>query len=494
MTRVGRDFGDSMKKEVVHPVSADVIFASSRFPNYKIGFNHQIVEVKEDAKVLTMKEVVARETAQLLERQKRLSVRDLASKFEKGLAAAAKLSDEARLREAASLEKHVLLKKLRDALEALKGRVAGKNKDDVEEAIAMVEALAVQLTEREGELIQEKAEVKKLANFLKQASEDAKKLVDEERAFARAEIENARAAVQRVEEALQEQERISRASGKQDLEELMREVQEARRIKMLHQPSKVMDMEHELRALRVQLSEKSKHSLQLQKELAMSERVEENMIHLYELDGPETLGSYLRIQACSDSAPELLGCSIQWYRLTADRGKKELISGATKSVYAPEPFDVGRILQAEIILDGQKITLTTAGPIDPAAGLGNYVESLVRRHDTEFNVVIAQMNGVDHPSKSIHVLHVGKMRMKLCKGNATVAKEYYSTSMQLCGVRGGGNAAAQAFFWQAKAGLSFVLAFESERERNAALMLARRFAFDCNIMLAGPDDRAPLGT
>ena len=36
------------------------------------------------------------------------------------------------------MEKHVLLKKLRDALEALRGRVTGKNKDDVEEAIAMV--------------------------------------------------------------------------------------------------------------------------------------------------------------------------------------------------------------------------------------------------------------------------------------------------------------------------------------------------------------------
>lgn len=36
------------------------------------------------------------------------------------------------------MEKHVLLKKLRDALEALRGRVAGRNKDDVEEAIAMV--------------------------------------------------------------------------------------------------------------------------------------------------------------------------------------------------------------------------------------------------------------------------------------------------------------------------------------------------------------------
>ncbi|XP_071929811.1 stomatal closure-related actin-binding protein 1-like [Coffea arabica] len=491
MTRVGRDFGDTMQKEAVPPVSADVVFTSSRFPNYKIGANNQIVEVKEDPKVLSMKEVVARETAQLLEQQKRLSVRDLASKFEKGLAAAAKLSDEAKLREAASLEKHVLLKKLRDALEALRGRVAGKNKDDVEEAIAMVEALAVQLTQREGELIQEKAEVKKLASFLKQASEDAKKLVDEERAFARAEIEKAREAVQRVEEALQEHERISRASGQQDIDELMKEVQEARRIKMLHQPSKVMDMEQELLALRLQLAEKSKHSLVLQKELAMSKRSEDNM---YELDGTEALGSYLRICPCSERALELSECSFQWYRLSSEAGKKELISGATKSVYAPEPFDVGRILHAEIISDGQMTTVATTGPIDPAPGLGNYVEALVRRHDIEFNVVIVQMNGLDHSSQSIHVLHVGKMRMKLHKGKTTMTKEYYSTSMQLCGVRGGGNAAAQAAFWQAKVGLSFVLAFESERERNAAIMLARRFAFDCNIMLAGPDDRAAPAT
>ncbi|XVE79040.1 hypothetical protein DITRI_Ditri14bG0026000 [Diplodiscus trichospermus] len=493
MTRTSRDYGDTMRKDAVPAVSADVIFASSRFPNYKIGANNQVVDAKEDPKVLSMKEVVARETALLLEQQNRLSVRDLASKFEKGLAAAAKLSEEARLREAASLEKHVLLKKLRDALESLKGRVAGRNKDDVEEAISMVEALAVQLTQREGELIQEKEEVKKLANFLKQASEDAKKLVDEERAFARAEIDNARAAVQRVEEALQEHEQMSRASGKQDPEELMQEVQEARRIKMLHRPSKVMDMEHELRALRIQLAEKSKHSLLLLKELARSKRLEENLSHLYELDGAESLGSILRVKPCSGIAPELSKCSIQWYRISSEGGKKELISGATKSVYAPEPFDVGRILQAEIIYDGQLIILTTTAAIDPAAGLGNYVEALVRKHDVEFNVVVTQMNGADHPSESIHVLHVGKMRMKLCKGKMTIAKEYYSTSMQLCGVRGGGNAAAQALFWQAKKELSVVLAFESERERNAAIMLARRFAFDCNIMLAGPDDRASLG-
>ncbi|GLT51427.1 hypothetical protein SLA2020_248380 [Shorea laevis] len=494
MTRVSREFGNTMQKEAVSAVSADVIFASSRFPNYKLGANNQILDAKDSPKVLSMKEVVARETAQLLEQQKRLSVRDLASKFEKGLAAAAKLSEEAKLREAASLEKHVLLKKLRDALESLKGRVAGRNKDDVEEAIAMVEALAVQLTQREGELIQEKAEVKKLANFLKQASEDAKKLVDEERAFARAEIESARAAVQRVEEALQEQELVSRASGKQDTEELMKEVQEARRIKMLHQPSRVMDMEHELRALRMQLAEKSKHSLQLQRELAKSKRSVENLSFLYELDGAEALGSYLQIKPCSEISPELSKCSIQWYRISSEGGKKELISGASKSVYAPEPFDVGRILQAEIVYDGQQTILTTAGAVDPAPGLGSYVEGLVRRHDIEFNVVVTQMNGANHPSESIHVLHVGKMRMKLSKGKTTITKEYYSSSMQLCGVRGGGNAAAQALFWQAKKGLSVVLALESERDRNAAIMLARRFAFDCNVMLAGPDDRAPLET
>ncbi|KAK6138253.1 hypothetical protein DH2020_028000 [Rehmannia glutinosa] len=437
MTRLGRGFSYTMQKDAVSPVSADVIFASSRFPKYKIGANNQIVEVKQDSNMLSTKEMVERETTLLLEQQQRLSVRDLANKFEKGLAAAAKLSDE-------------------DALEALRGGVAGNNKDDVKDAIAIVEALAVQLTQREGELIQEKAEVKKLATFLKQASEDAKKLVDEERAFARTEIENARAAVQRVEEALQEHERMSKASGKQDLDELMKEVQEARRIKMLHQPSRVMDMEHELHALRTQLAEKLKHSLQLQKELAISKKGDKNIPHLYEIDGAAALGSYLRIYPCSDSAPDLSECTIQWYRSTSEGEKKELISG-------------------DISTDDRTITVTISAPIDPAAGLGNYVEALVRRHDTEFNVVLIQMNGEDQPSQSIHVLHIGKMRIKLRKG-----KQQWRRSIIPIQCRGGGNAAAQSVYWQAKIGLSFILAFESERERNAAIMLARRFAFDCN--------------
>lgn len=49
---------------------------------------------------------------------------------------------QAKLREAASLEKHVLLKKLRDGLESLKGRVTGRNKDDVHEAISLVSSIS----------------------------------------------------------------------------------------------------------------------------------------------------------------------------------------------------------------------------------------------------------------------------------------------------------------------------------------------------------------
>lgn len=44
-----------------------------------------------------------------------------------------------------------------------------------------VEALAIQLTQREGELIQEKAEVKKLATFLKQVKKDEYKLSFEQK-------------------------------------------------------------------------------------------------------------------------------------------------------------------------------------------------------------------------------------------------------------------------------------------------------------------------
>ncbi|KAI5079530.1 hypothetical protein GOP47_0005009 [Adiantum capillus-veneris] len=444
------------------------------------------------------REIVAKEAAGLAELHRRFSVRDIAEKFEKGQAAAQaaveKISDEVRIREAASLDQQVLLQKLREVLEALLGRVAGRNKDDVEEALTSVDALSSQLAQRESELAQEKLEVRKLAAIFKQASDDAKWMVEEARAAAQLEIESARAAARRIEEGLEEQERVYGAVSQQEFDDMRREVQEARRIKMLHESSKAMDMEHELEGLRQQLGQKALEVVALRKELEALRLPEEDKGKIFCLDGVESLGSCLEVVALDESI-SFSQCLFQWHRVSAEGNKTELISGATKAQYAPEPFDVGRYLKVDITVpSGQKLTASSQSVIDPAPGLGNYVESLVRKGGAEFQVVIILQNGMLVSKPSVHGFSIGRVRIKLRKGRSTKAKEPYSASMQLCGVRGGGLAAAQGLFWQAKKGVSFVLAFESSRERNAAIMLARRFSFDCNIMLAGPDDRAPLGT
>jgi hypothetical protein len=61
-------------------------------------------------------------------------------------------------------------------------------------------------------------------------------------------------------------------------------------------------------------------------------------------------------------------------------------------------------------------------------------------------------------------------------------------AMQLCGARGAGQAAVRSLYWVANKGLSLMLVLESERERNAAILLARRFASNQNVTLLGPDD------
>uniref|UniRef100_A0A0E0D0Z2 Stomatal closure-related actin-binding protein PH domain-containing protein n=1 Tax=Oryza meridionalis TaxID=40149 RepID=A0A0E0D0Z2_9ORYZ len=459
-----RDYGGKAQTETLRPGPlrpANIIRA--KFPTYKNGLNGIVIKLADGPEMPSLKETVTKETADMLDRRQRLSVRELAMKFEKGLSTATLLSNEVKWRQVALLERDILLKNLKTVLESLRGRVTGKTKAELEDSISMVDILAVQLSKREAELLQQKAEVTELAKSLKLASEDAKKIVDEERASAHTEIESARSSVQRVQQALQEHEKMSKTTGKQDMEELKKEVREARRIKMLHYPSK----------------------------LGLHKRPEGNDIPLFDLEGLQCLGSILRIVSQSSTTMDFSNISIQWFRVHPKESNKEIISGATRSVYAPEPHDVGRYLEAEINYGGEISVAKTAGPIDPDAGLVDYVETLVRKRETEFNVVVLQLNGIDQPKESVHVLNVGKLRMRLSKGKTVVAKEFYSSSMQLCGVRGGGEAASQAMFWRPRNDLSMVLAFETTRERNTAIMLTRRFAIDCNIILAGPGDKTP---
>lgn len=94
MTRVGYDFNAKKQNQAVLAASTDVLFSSRGFRSLNVGSKNKDLEVKVDQKIMTMKEAVARETAVFMEQQKRLSVRDLTIKFERGVAAAAKLSSE----------------------------------------------------------------------------------------------------------------------------------------------------------------------------------------------------------------------------------------------------------------------------------------------------------------------------------------------------------------------------------------------------------------
>lgn len=167
------------------------------------------------------------------------------------------------------------------------------------------------------------------------------------------------------------------------MDELREKGQEARRVKMLHCPSKAMDIKNEIHVLRGQFSEISASSAHLLKELKLHQ-IKEKDVPSYELEGLESLGSMLRVVVRCDVP--LPNSSVQWFRIQHKGSKKELISGATKLVYAPEPHDVGRYLQAEINLGGEVSVAKTTGPVDPAAGLVDYVETLVRNPETEYNV------------------------------------------------------------------------------------------------------------
>lgn len=48
-------------------------------------------------------------------------------------------------------------------------------------------------------------------------------------------------------------------------------------------------------------------------------------------------------------------------------------------------------------------------------------------------VTISQMNRQNYSSRSVHLFHVGKMRMKLCRGWITKARDSYSVTMQVSG-------------------------------------------------------------
>lgn len=66
----------------------------SKFASYKPGKDSMTIEPMGGPGAVPLKEIVAKEAADLIDRRQRMSVRELAMKFEKGLNTATWLSDE----------------------------------------------------------------------------------------------------------------------------------------------------------------------------------------------------------------------------------------------------------------------------------------------------------------------------------------------------------------------------------------------------------------
>ena len=76
-------------------ISADFSFVSNSFLKYKLGPDNQIIEEPmEKNHGPSVKDVIEKEVSNLSDQYKCLLVRDLASKFDKNLTAAAKLFDK----------------------------------------------------------------------------------------------------------------------------------------------------------------------------------------------------------------------------------------------------------------------------------------------------------------------------------------------------------------------------------------------------------------
>jgi len=95
MTKAATLYGSKAQSEVLRPGPlrpANII--RNKFPTYKNGSNGIVIKLADGPEMPPLKEIVAKETADLLDRRQRLSVRELAMKFEKGLNTATLLSNE----------------------------------------------------------------------------------------------------------------------------------------------------------------------------------------------------------------------------------------------------------------------------------------------------------------------------------------------------------------------------------------------------------------
>ena len=205
------------------------------------------------------------------------------------------------------------------------------------------------------------------------------------------------------------------------------------------------------------------------------------------LSGAPTLGGTLRITG----AATLPAATFQWLRIKKS-GEQDPIGGATRPQYAPDPRDMGFVVACAVTPapGAAAVVVATPGPLGEMDGLSATVAGYADRDSAEFNCVIVQRNGEQQDRREVHQLEVLADRVKLKRAGKTRFKEAYGEGMQVCGARGGGDAAAQGLFLALSPSLVFMLACESAKQRNAAILLIRDRALVRGYNVLGPKDKA----
>ena len=198
------------------------------------------------------------------------------------------------------------------------------------------------------------------------------------------------------------------------------------------------------------------------------------------------LGGTLRVSG----ATSLPNATFQWLRVHKT-GLQDAIGGATRQQYAPEPRDVGVVLACAITPSpGEPVQLVSMqSPLSDMEGLPAAVAALAAKDSAEFNCVVVQRNGEMQDRREVHQLEVLSDRVKLKRSGKTRFKEAFGDGMQVCGARGGGDAAAQGLFLALSPSLVFMLACESAKQRNAAILLIRERAKERGFQVLGPKDK-----
>ena len=205
------------------------------------------------------------------------------------------------------------------------------------------------------------------------------------------------------------------------------------------------------------------------------------------MTGACVLGSTLRVGGTTG----LPNVAFQWYRI-APSGAEELIGGATRQQYAPDPRDVGLTLRCAVTASPGEAPQQVSSPeaVTDMEGLSSTVAGAANLESVEFNCVVVQRNGEMQDRREVHILEVLGDRIKIKRAGKTRYKESYNEHMQVCGARGGGDAAAQGLFLCLGPTLVFMLALESAKQRNAAIQLIRMRATARGLTVLGPKDKA----